>query len=124
MKDLEYHAGNLSLLCREFKVTVQARPRPEESRAAGRYDWAEYRDRGEDEVQVWGGVGLPECTIGDGDKGGVIIVESKHQHSCCANYMCYFISPGLATLSGEYHYYLHLIDETVRLKCCSKPQLV
>lgn len=43
-KGLEYHAGNLSFLCRHLKDTVQAETQPSVSRAGG-CDWAEYRDR-------------------------------------------------------------------------------
>lgn len=44
-------------------------------------DWAEYRERDEDEVQVWGRMGLITSFPGDGEKEAVIIVKNQYQHS-------------------------------------------
>lgn len=78
-----------------------------------------------------GSSGLPapysECIFSNGEKGAVIIVKNKHQPSlgtasvpgvvlCHLHVLFYFILT--ATLSGEYHYDLHFMDETFRLKGC------
>lgn len=55
------------------------------------------KTRRKGKVQVWGGVGLvtpyPDCIIGDGEKGAVIM-KNKHQNSLGTGYqpgimLCY-----------------------------------
>lgn len=83
-------------------------------------DWAEYRDRDQDDVQVWGGMGLTTPFPGDGVKEAVIRVKNQHEHSLGMAYVLGIVLYNLhvllyiiliAALSGECHYYLNFMGE-------------